>query len=88
MGLFKELMNAVENRLYGTGATATAKENNGVQMILIQTGKALQALYVGSILRWQPVSWMRKREQRKWKECSSTQQQNKKGTHKNEQRKN
>mgnify|MGYP002747541257 CR=1 FL=1 len=50
MGLFKELMNAVENRLYGTGATATAKENNGVQMILIQTGKALQALYVGSIL--------------------------------------
>lgn len=39
MGLFKELMNAVENRLYGTGATATAKENNGVQMILIQTGK-------------------------------------------------
>ena len=48
MGLFKELMNAVENRLYGTGATATAKENNGVQMILIQTGKALQALYVGS----------------------------------------
>ena len=38
MGLFKELMNAVENRLYGTGATATAKENNGVQMILIQTG--------------------------------------------------
>ena len=35
MGLFKELMNAVENRLYGTGATATAKENNGVQMILI-----------------------------------------------------
>ena len=32
------------------GATATAKENNGVQMILIQTGKALQALYVGSIL--------------------------------------
>lgn len=50
MGLFKELMNAVENRLYGTGATATAKEKNGVQMILIQTGKALQALYVGSIL--------------------------------------
>ena len=50
MGLFKELMNAVENRLYGTGATATAKENNGVQMILIQTGKALQALYVGSSL--------------------------------------
>lgn len=45
MGLFKELMNAVENRL-----SATAKENNGVQMILIQTGKALQALYVGSIL--------------------------------------
>ena len=30
MGLFKELMNAVENRLYGTGATATDKENNGV----------------------------------------------------------
>ncbi len=30
MGLFKELMNAVENRLYGTGTTATAKENNGV----------------------------------------------------------
>ena len=38
-------------------------------------------------MRWQPVSWMRKREQRKWKECSSTQQQNKKGTHKNEQEK-
>lgn len=50
MGLFKELMNAVENRLYGTGATATAKEKNGVQMILIQTEKTLQALYVGSIL--------------------------------------
>lgn len=89
MGLFKELMNAVENRLYGTGATATAKENNRVQMILIQTGKAYQALYVGSILNEvAAVSWMRKREQRKWKECSSTQQQNKKGTHKNEQRKN
>lgn len=39
MGLFKELMNAVENRLYGTGATATAKENNGVQMILFRQEK-------------------------------------------------
>lgn len=44
MGLFKELMNAVENRLYGTGATATAKENNGVQMILIQTGKSITGI--------------------------------------------
>ena len=82
MGLFKELMNAVENRLYGTGATATAKEKNGVQMILIQTGKALQALYVGSILNEMAAGIMDAEE------CSSTQRQNKKGTHKNEQRKN
>ena len=49
-GIIQRAYECSRNRLYGTGATATAKENNGVQMILIQTGKALQALYVGSIL--------------------------------------
>lgn len=89
MGLFKELMNAVENRLYGTGATATAKKNNGVQMILIQTGKALQALYVGSILNEMAAGIMDAEEGAEEVErISSTQRQNKKGTHKNEQRKN
>lgn len=32
------------------GQPLQPRKNNGVQMILIQTGKALQALYVGSIL--------------------------------------
>lgn len=49
-GIIQRAYECSRKQVIWNRATATAKENNGVQMILIQTGKALQALYVGSIL--------------------------------------